>query len=182
MGSKNRRNNLQIENDRQIIKDMYLRGSTQAAIAVIIGVTQQQISNDIKAIQKEWREARVNDLHEAKAKELDRIDALEREYWRQYEESKKPKKSQMETVKSNGDISSTKRIEDNGPDPRYLDGVMNCIQERCRILGLYEEIAGGSQSEEDVYDIYSILDDVRGRLAQRRRLLEEATIDGELVH
>lgn len=102
------------EADRRNIAALYLRGDTQMEIAAKLRVSQATVSRDLVVIQEQWKIERVQDINEAKQRELSRVDNLEREYWQAWEASK------------------AKQVS----DPRYLAGVMSCIDKRCAILGI----------------------------------------------
>ena len=98
-----KRTKFQREADLQKITGLYLTGKTQDAIAQELGVTQQQISYDLKTIQERWRKSALVDLNEAKQRELERIDVLEREYWQAWEASKG--EQQRSTASKTGDVA-----------------------------------------------------------------------------
>jgi len=97
------------ERDRVRIEELYLAGYTHSAIALKIGVCRQQIGREIQKILGMWRDEMIADINEAKAKELKRVNALEREY--------------MNLYRSKG-------------APETLARVQWCIDKRCQILGL----------------------------------------------
>jgi hypothetical protein len=75
----------QREADLEQIAELYLQRYKQSEIAELLGVTQQQISYDLKKLQKRWSESALRSFDEAKALELAKIDELERIYqdaWR----------------------------------------------------------------------------------------------------
>lgn len=145
MASK-KRTRFQIEQDRERITSMYLRGIRQVDIADKIGVTQQQVSYDLKAIQKQWRKDTAINLDEAKNRELARIDELEREYWVAWERSKGEKTKQSQEaagVDKNGQpiVKKMSKVRETMlGNPAYLTGVQWCISERCKLLGIYAAV------------------------------------------
>ena len=117
------------------IKDWYLRGETQMSIAAKLSLSQSQISRDISTIQRRWRESSLVDINEARQRELERIDALEREYWVAWEASKG--EQQRSTASKMGDTSRAQITKyESAGDPRFLAGVQWCVEQRCKILGL----------------------------------------------
>ena len=117
------------------IKDAYLRGDTQMSIAQRFGLSQCQISRDLATIQRRWRESSIVDLNEAKRRELERIDVLEREYWQAWEASKG--EQQRSTASKTGDVARAQVVKyESAGDPRFLAGVQWCVEQRCKILGL----------------------------------------------
>ena len=139
--SKSRSVKARIEGRRALVSELYLKGKTQAEIAEQLGVDQSTISRDLTALQKQWKDSAIRNLDEAKARELAKIDALERTYWDAWERS--VGQTQIKTIKAKGDpkgapgqAEQTIRTEDLNGDPRYLAGVMSCIERRCRLLGI----------------------------------------------
>jgi len=135
----------QIERDRRRISELYLKGWLQAEIAKELHLSQPTVSNDLKAIQKEWLKSTLQDFDKLKARELAKIDNLELVYWEAWERSKDNKKSK--TIKlnprrgqiraTNEDITEIKtKDEDLIGDPRFLSGVQWCIDRRCKLLGI----------------------------------------------
>ena len=125
----------QILADRQTIAERYLRGDYQEAIARDLGISQQQVSYDLKAIRAAWLASAVRDFDAAKAQELAKIDAVEREYWLGWERSQKPKEIEYSEDTSKG-LKSGKRREGQAGNPAFLAGILTCIERRCAILGL----------------------------------------------
>jgi transcriptional antiterminator len=85
----NTRSAAQREQDLGRVAELYLRGSTQGEIARQLGVSRQQISYDLKVLQKRWQEAALHDFNARKAQELAKVDELERAYWQAWQDSKR---------------------------------------------------------------------------------------------
>lgn len=139
--TKNKRSKLEIKQARMKIAKLYIQGKYQSEIAGMMGLTQQQISYDLKVIQKEWLQNTTFALDDYKAKELAKIDLLERTFWDAWERSLEEFRSQVTKAKGSqkGKPNQAERIiktEDRNGDPRYLDGVMKCIERRAKLLGL----------------------------------------------
>lgn len=139
MATGKRRSTSQLVRDRRRIADLYLQGWLQVDIADELHIDQSTVSRDLKAIQAAWVRSTLIDFDAAKAREVAKVDRLEREYWQAWQESKKEKVStstetaQLKDGKRNK--AQIRREERNG-DPRYLLGVQWCIDKRCKILGL----------------------------------------------
>ena len=135
-----KRNPAQRDKDRATVTELYLQGKTQASIAELLGVSQSQISQDLKAIRRVWVKEAVRDFDELKSRELAKIDRLELEYWEAWKRSQED--AEVETEKAIGDkekptrVEKSKRKEGQAGDPRFLQGVQWCIEQRCKILGL----------------------------------------------
>ncbi|GAB3546387.1 hypothetical protein [Spirosoma fluminis] len=133
---------------RSTVASLYLKGWFQAKIALETGVSQQQISQDLQAIRSDWKESSLVDFNEAKAKELAKIDHLESIYWKAWEDSTRPVKKSRKKYSGKvdktkpqdrqqvSDFDTTDITEERQGNPRFLDGVMRCIEKRVAILGL----------------------------------------------
>lgn len=146
-----KRTQAQIEANRAEIARLYLHGWTQAAIAAELGMTQQMVSYDLQRLYEVWRESAAHDIDAAKARELARIDELERTYWAEWEASRQERTSSTTKRIQRGPDSkgteqkppakdirdeATLRKEQRLGDPRYLAGVQWCIERRCAIAGI----------------------------------------------
>lgn len=126
------------ESDLEQIASLYLKGARQADIAAKLDIAQQQVSYDLKEIHKRWRESTLVSINEAKHRELSRIDELERTYWDAWARSLN---EVTKTMTSKGDKDGSKASitkEQQTGNPSYLAGVGWCIEQRCKIFGLYE--------------------------------------------
>ena len=131
-----KRTKFEREKDLLAISSLYLQGITQAEIGQRIGVSQQQISYDLKVLRKRWLQSSIVNIDEAKARELARVDHLEREYWEAWEKSKNPVKTIASKKVDGQQTEKTIQGETGTGDPRYLSGVQWCINKRCEIVGL----------------------------------------------
>lgn len=96
--AKQKRGVFERKRDYERTTELYLKGWRQVDIAKEMGVSQQQISSDLQVIQKKWAEQSINSMNEIKMRELDRIDTLEREYWKSWDISRG--KKQMDELPS----------------------------------------------------------------------------------
>lgn len=141
-----KRSRLQAQKDQVEIATLYLQGKTQFEIAEILSkdqargytLTQQTISRDLRHIERAWRQSSLIEFNTARARELAKIDNLEREYWKAWDRSKTEKKH-SEKEKTEGrvlkEVTRTQKWELIG-DHRFLEGVQWCISKRCELLGL----------------------------------------------
>lgn len=139
MAAKKHSNDIRREYHLALVARAYCEGQTQAAIAEQTGVTNQQISYDLRILQRRWLEQAKGDIDAARAKELAKLDNLEREYWAAYERSKVTREEQTEAAFERDGILTvrrSKKTRERDGNPDYLAGVMACIQQRCTILGL----------------------------------------------
>lgn len=130
---------------RARVADLYREGYHQYEIARAVGVSEPQITSDLKAIRAQWLESSVRNFDEAKSEELAKIDQLERTYWQAWHKSAKDYTKQSVKTKNNiaqgGKLIPVTNEEERKEiitfgDPRFLSGVMDCIKKRCEILGL----------------------------------------------
>jgi hypothetical protein len=127
-----------IDQRRERVAESYLRGRRQYEIAEAEGVVDSVITKDLQAIRKKWRESSVRDFDEHVSRELDKIDLLEREHWEAWERSKKEKtvsRTSKKTGKNPADEASIEKQQRDG-NPAFLEGVLKCIERRCKLLGL----------------------------------------------
>lgn len=153
----NTRSRAQIDRDRVEVARLYLQGKYQHEIAQILEVSQQQVSYDLKAVQQAWRDMPLAQLSELKAKELARIDTLERTYWEAWEKSQQPKET-TSTAKEGEKLKVGKRSEQRNGNPAFLKGVMECIDRRCKLLGLDAPVKSEVTSALSVSQDYSNMD------------------------
>lgn len=134
------------EADLNLITELYTKGRSYREIAFEVNqrngrnITYQTVSNEIKKLLREWEKSRNEIIDHQKFVELAKIDRLERTYWDGYEKSCQPvKKSTTEkkgNVKQVNDIKTVSNEETRVGDPRFLDGVKWCIEQRCKIFGI----------------------------------------------
>ena len=146
----------EISRDRVLISELYLRHKRQDEIAAELKMSQSTVSRDLKALQALWLERSVMNIDAAKAQALASIDNLERVYWDAWISSKgqfktTTKKQIMRAARAKP-IAEGQKPDEPAPgiasqemtehtetltgDPRFLDGVMDCIRRRCEILGI----------------------------------------------
>lgn len=158
---------------RAIVSKLYLQGWYQVDIAAEVGVTQQQVSADLKVLRSQWLESSLRDFDEARDQELFKIDNLEREYWSAWEKSKQDYKKKMTKVK--GGIKDPNYVEKTESeviifgDKRFLDGVQWCITKRCEILGLNAPI----KKEVVKKELPTTEEDLRKELNELNKKLEK---------
>jgi len=135
-----RRDAAQLARDRRRIAEMYLHGVLQADIADELHIDQSTVSRDLKALQDEWRASSLIDIDEAKARELARIDELERTYWDGWRRSKEDAEIERKRVTEGGKdgrkYEAGTETKGQVGDPRFLQGVQWCIERRCKVIGI----------------------------------------------
>lgn len=131
--------------DLVTISSLYARGFTQRQIAAELAksrpytLSHKTICRDIKDVIAQWRETMVQNVDDLKSAELLRINEIEREAWREWERSKTGKERTLAERRTGGENPGEKASvtrEGQCGDPRYLQVVQKCIEQRCEVLGL----------------------------------------------
>lgn len=139
------RTKFQREHDLEKISALYLQGWSQQRIADYLKqerdyeVSRQTISNDLKEVNRRWRESTTIPLDEHKQKELARIDLLEQTYWSAWEKSLETAEHTTQRTKDTGNgkqYDASIRKEERDGNPAFLAGVERCIKMRMDLLGL----------------------------------------------
>jgi hypothetical protein len=138
---------LQRERDLREVAALYLHGLAQHEIADRLNVSRQQISYDLKELQKRWQQSALADFHAKKATELAKVDELERTYWEAWDRSCQTREvtSQEKTLTGEGSADEARRKvgfrkEPRDGDPEFLRGVERCIELRCKITGVFAAV------------------------------------------
>jgi hypothetical protein len=72
---------------RKMVAQLYCEGKSQFELAKMCGVSQVQISNDLKIIRDAWLATAIMDWDDVKAKELAKLDLIEERMWEAYHRS-----------------------------------------------------------------------------------------------
>jgi hypothetical protein len=123
--------------------DLYIQGKTQQEIADTIGVSRTTIKSDIAELITRWRAYTTLAFDEHVARELLRIDAIERAAWEGWHISMRPATeiSDEDTTTGVGKRATRRRArrqvsKQRVPDNKFLQTIHACVQERVKILGL----------------------------------------------
>ena len=172
---------------------MHLRGKYQYEIAKALGLSQGMICQDMKKIKARWQEKTTLAIDEAKAKELAKLDHLERQYWLDWERylaaweaSKTERTKKRQRKGTTGAIDASIETEQRDGNPAFLDGmlrckdgILRCQERRCKLLGLdapsRQELTGANGGPIQVDDIH-ITDEQR--ISRITELLDRARARG----
>jgi hypothetical protein len=156
---------------RHRVASFYLQGKFQSDIAQLVGISQQQVSHDLKALHTLWLQEMVQDLDARKSVELKRLDRIEVAAWEGWERSLQPREITLTEATEGGETTvegvrvprpatrkASMRKEGQAGDPRFLQTVQKCVERRCAILGLNapttlhvdDEMSGLSQVLKDL--------------------------------
>jgi hypothetical protein len=138
--SRNYSDEVAREERRNRVLSYYVRGYRQTAIAELVGCDQKTVSNDLAVIRRQWAKANGERVTELQARELARIDEIERQAWAAWERSQQ-ERSRSRTKRTDpggGPAKLEASVEKETPvgDPRWLERVSWCVEARVRILGL----------------------------------------------
>ena len=168
----NKRHPVERHAKRLEIASLYVRGYTQAEIAQRVGVSQQQVSYDLKVLVEQWRQEATALLDEARARELAKIIQVERECWAAWEASKG--EQQITTVAGQTGVGQTHaaiRKQPSYGDPRYLAGIQWAIDRRCKLLGLDQPVQDLERWVRQAAEAEGL--DPQAALAEAQRLLRQ---------
>jgi hypothetical protein len=145
------------ERDKVLIARMYVRGKSQHEMWLEIRglypdreITRKSIHLDLQAIRQAWLQSTLVDFNSAKAKELARLDELEKEAWDAWERSK-DKHIRIEYDVADDQVPFSvdkianvqrkrkhKVIEATVGDSKYLEMIERVVKMRCDIIGLFQ--------------------------------------------
>lgn len=117
------------------VASLYLRGMYQAEIARRFGVDQKQISRDLAYIRKEWMAAAVGNFDARKSRELAKVDEVELAAWDGWRRSQETSKV-TEASTTDGNEHAKVIEKSQAGDARFLTVVLQCVERRCKILGI----------------------------------------------
>ena len=139
------RNPTQLRRDRALAARLHCEGWTQEEIAEEItrrakasgeeySVARTTIINDLKIVKKQWREDQTTSIEERVAKEIHKLEHVERVAWQTWRESQKKKRSR--SIKTGGQhgLEKKRKIEGRDGNHRFLEVIFKCIDRRLTIL------------------------------------------------
>jgi hypothetical protein len=144
------RSETEIVMDRAKIARFLAMGQTEEEIAERMDLPLAAVRYDVTQLSRQWRANAAQDYASVKARELAKIDNLEREYWDAWENSKVRSQRKVETIdrgSGGGDDEEyggrsgkwqkvTETTEPLVGDLGALRGVQWCIRERIKMYGL----------------------------------------------
>lgn len=149
-----KRSPVQREQDKATIARMLLQGKTHQDIANFLELDRSMVSREIKLIRNEWKASSLRDFDESRGEKVAELELIKAELWQAWQESKQQKESTLkEQIASLGGgigdeadkrIKVATRHQSATGDVSYLSGVVNCIKEQSKLLGLYPEEGTGS--------------------------------------
>jgi hypothetical protein len=109
-------------------------------IAKTEGVAVSTISEDISWLRNEWMAAGVHDIDAQIAMEVEKINQVEVEAWREWDRSKEQAevfRTVVRQIAQGQDLKETMHeLRAKAGDSRYLKIILDCIERRSKLLGL----------------------------------------------
>lgn len=145
-----RRSQLQREQDKATISRMLLQNKTHQEIANFLEIDRSMVTKEASAIRKEWKQSSLRDFDEARGQKLAELELIKGELWQAWQQSKEQKettlKEKIAVAESDKRLKIATRSQSATGDPSYLSGILSCIKEESRLLGLYPEETAEGQS------------------------------------
>ena len=134
------RNKDERERDREEIARRLLRGETQAAVARDLGVSRSQVGYDLDVLRRRWVQDSLTAFDARVAIELAKLEELERTCWEAWERSRgafsrTTTRSRQNVSRSGTQGEATVERHERDGDPRFLEGILKCIDRRIRLVG-----------------------------------------------
>lgn len=156
-------NPLLLSEMRADIAQYYVQGYSIRAIAQELNTTIEKVSRELYRIERWWNDYAIETLETHKARELGKLNALEKEYWRAWERSctNTIRRLVYDADANDYVVETVELTMVRDGDPRFLQGVGQCIRDRCTLLNLSEvsvkltveqpiQVIGGIDLAEDV--------------------------------
>lgn len=149
--SHNRRQKMRADQRRAKVAKLYLVGRLLTEIAATVECTVRTVTDDLNALQAQWLEEGKAFYTQRQIRELQRLDVLEceaAEAWAKSKEIGLTEMNEQSLGGKDGDkvVNRTTRRHQVG-DPRFLAEMRSCIEQRCKILGLYPKEQKGQNGE-----------------------------------
>lgn len=123
------------------ISELHLKRWPAYRIAQELGLSRQTVQRDLAIIRKRYQEAQIDNLHLRRARELAKINLVDREAWSAWDRSKEDAETWTQKIKKAGGpgnpVEVSIRTKGQAGDATYLKTVLECIRHRCGLLGLY---------------------------------------------
>ena len=122
---------------RQHVAELYLQGKNQYEIAAMLGLTQQQISLDLQACDRQWQARQLAATTALKAQQLAELLLLRREAWAAWYRSQAPKEITATEATEGGKTTrkASVRKEEQVGDPRFLAEIRATVETEAKIAG-----------------------------------------------
>lgn len=162
----------------QKVAQLYCQGKSQLEIAREVKVSQDTVSRDLVRIRDLWIAHSLVDFGEARAKELAKVDHLEKVAWEAWSRSCEdavvkrrrvekapqvvPVEGQQKKVTVMRAVRDVEDVETSGRDgdPKFLDVVFKCVEMRLKLLGLLKDVTINNTQVNAKFDLVTVLNEV----------------------
>ena len=201
-GRPDRKTRLMLVNRRREVANLYMSGLDQYQIGDRLGISQPIVSMDIAAVKKRWLQSSLRDWDTLKAEELAKIERTEEEAWAAWERSQRDAETIHVRTESaprmNGEnilVEETRKtikektVQGQVGDPRFLEVIAKCREQRCKIFGLFRDVNINNTiiGAEAFYRLYQqeaaegVPDEIEARLVrEEQKLLEVEVVEGRV--
>lgn len=193
-----------VEQRQQKVAELYLSGKPQHVIGEIVGVTQAQISHDLKALREQWRQSAEMSFGDRQALELAKVDQLEEFAWEMLRKSSEDSEVDSREVEKQLRAAQTGGQGNHGPyrlrivkeltkhsrkgqagSPAWAQQILNCIEVRCRMFGVIKPDSSTTNVNVNVLNWTQLLEGLQGTPpvdpieARIQQALQEGPADGD---
>ena len=120
--------------------EMYLDGATYREIAIELKISHTRVVQVMQGLRERWRRDSWKNIELLMCRELRTIDAVENEAWEAWDRSKKNAETLQTKAAPGGKKTTTKTVVGQVGDARFLQVVNDCVEKRCKILGIQRTI------------------------------------------
>lgn len=148
MGARINKTDGQREEQLALIAQYHKDGLSQSEIATRIGCSRPQIHYDMQTLFRRWREEQMDKIWDIRLSELAKLDLLENTAWDEWERSRLDaeknvtKNVEVSAIDNDGQLLKlpaeeiTRTVAGQAGDPRFLEIIRKCIEDRRKIYGL----------------------------------------------
>lgn len=156
------RKNAEIEARCSKVSAMYLQGKTYHEIAETLSVSRDTIRNDMKRVRRSWRLRYERSYTKHVSESLAKLDQVECAAWDGWQRSLKDDLTTGTEEGTRGDsavdVTHIKRRKQSG-NASFLKVIMDCVRQRCEILGLNDPDARNQVGETDAAVCMVVIED-----------------------
>lgn len=120
-----------------VVAELWLKGYSIKRIALSVEMNHRQVRELVLKSKAIWIKRKELALTDVVAEQLRRVDLIEMNAWEAWERSQQ---EHVETkVQSTKDGTfKTRTTKTAVGDPRFLDAALKCVEQRCKLLGVYK--------------------------------------------
>lgn len=163
-----------VDASSEAIADLWLKGYSQIAICKQLGISRKRLRTCLDNARTFWLERKNIAMVDMVAEQLRRIDILETQAWEGYERSQKD--AVENSVERGKDGTKRKTVtKPQSGDARFLKTVHDCIDLRCKLLGIYKP-----PEERTEMQVWGVLVEVNTP-EQANTIMEYSEFQGKVV-